>query len=113
MFPSLTIIREPELNLAKVIFILKYSVKLRRYLLGSCVGACHRMACVLYAVHSACHGMACVFMLCILHVMEWRVCCMLCILHVMEWRVCCMLCILHSIQHTQHTHRSMTCHTTA
>ena len=32
MFWSSTIIREPALNLAKVIFILKHSVKLRRYL---------------------------------------------------------------------------------
>jgi len=31
MFRSSTIIREPALNLAKVIFILKHSVKLRRY----------------------------------------------------------------------------------
>ena len=40
MFRSLTIIREPALNLAKVIFMLKHSVKLRRYLLCSCVAAC-------------------------------------------------------------------------
>jgi hypothetical protein len=31
MFRSSTIIRELALNLAKVIFMLKYSVKLRRY----------------------------------------------------------------------------------
>ena len=31
MFPSSTIMRELALNLAKVIFMLKYSVKLRLY----------------------------------------------------------------------------------
>jgi len=41
---------EPALNLAKVIFMLKHSVKLCRYLLCGCVAACH----------------------------WWRVCCMLC-----------------------------------
>ena len=42
MFRSSTIIREPALNLAKVIFMLKHSVKLRRYLLCGCVAAsCH------------------------------------------------------------------------
>ena len=35
MFRSSTIIRELALNLAKVIFMLKHSVKLRRYLCGS------------------------------------------------------------------------------
>ena len=40
MFRSSTIIRELELNLAKVIFLLKHSVKLRRYLLCGCVAAC-------------------------------------------------------------------------
>jgi uncharacterized membrane protein YjjB (DUF3815 family) len=40
MFPSSTIIRELALNLAKVIFTLKHSVKLRRYLLCGCVAAC-------------------------------------------------------------------------
>ena len=33
MFRSSSVIREPALNLAKVIFMLKHSVKLRRYLL--------------------------------------------------------------------------------
>jgi len=42
MFRSSTIIREIALNLAKVIFILEYSVKLRRYLLCCCVTACTR-----------------------------------------------------------------------
>jgi len=37
MFQSSTIIRELSLNLAKVIFMLKHSVKLRRYLLCGCV----------------------------------------------------------------------------
>jgi hypothetical protein len=41
MFRSSTIIREPALNLVNVIFMLKHSVKLRRYLLCGCVAACH------------------------------------------------------------------------
>jgi hypothetical protein len=40
MFQSSTIIRELELNLAKVIFMLKHSVKSRRYLLCGWVAAC-------------------------------------------------------------------------
>ena len=40
MFRSLTIIRELALILAKVIFMLQHSVKLRRYLLCGCVAAC-------------------------------------------------------------------------
>ena len=40
MFRSSTIIRELALNLAEVIFMLKHSVKLRRYLLCGCVAAC-------------------------------------------------------------------------
>ena len=40
MFRSSTIIRELALNLAKVIFLLKHSVKLRRYLLCGCVATC-------------------------------------------------------------------------
>jgi hypothetical protein len=47
MFRSSTIIRELALNLAKVIlvFMLKHSVKLRRYLLCGCVAAsCHTTA---------------------------------------------------------------------
>jgi tRNA U55 pseudouridine synthase TruB len=39
MFWSLTTIRELAHNLAKVIFVLKHLVKLRRYLLCSCVHA--------------------------------------------------------------------------
>ena len=46
MFRSSTIIRELALNLAKVIFMLKHSVKLRRYLLlfnfiNKMSGICH------------------------------------------------------------------------
>ena len=41
------------LNRAKVIFVLKHSVKLRRYLLCDCVAACHGMAHVFYAVQNA------------------------------------------------------------
>ena len=45
MFRSPTIVRELALNLAKVIFMLKHSVKLRRYLLCGCVAAsCHTTA---------------------------------------------------------------------
>jgi len=55
MFRPSTIIRELALNLAKVIFMLKHSVKLCRYLLCGCVAACHGMACVLYAVQNAQH----------------------------------------------------------
>ena len=40
MFRSSTIIREPALNLAKVIFMLKHSVKLSRYLICGCVAGC-------------------------------------------------------------------------
>jgi len=40
MFRSTTIIRELALNLAKIIFTLKHSVKLRLYLLCGCVAAC-------------------------------------------------------------------------
>ena len=53
MFQSSTIIRELALNLAKVIFMLKHSVKLGRYLLCGFVVACHGMACVLYAITHA------------------------------------------------------------
>jgi len=45
MFRSSIIIRELALKLAKVIFTLKHSVKLRRYVLCVCVAACHGMAC--------------------------------------------------------------------
>ena len=49
MFRSSTVIRELALNLAEVIFMLKHSMKLRRYLLCGCVAACQGMACVLRA----------------------------------------------------------------
>ena len=55
MFWSSTIIRELALNLAKVTSTLRHSVKLRHYLLCSCVAACHGMVCVLYAVQNAQH----------------------------------------------------------
>jgi hypothetical protein len=53
MSRSSTIIRELVLNLAKVIFTLKHSVKLCRYLLCGCVAACNGKACVFYAVQNA------------------------------------------------------------
>jgi len=43
------------MNLAKVIFMLKHSVKLRRYVLCGCVAVCHGMTCVFYAVQRAEH----------------------------------------------------------
>ena len=66
MFRSSTIIRELALKLAKVIFILKHSVKLRSYLRCGCVTACHGMACVsthailLAVLQFMLAGMACV-----------------------------------------------------
>ena len=54
MFRSSTIIRELAMNLAKVIFMLKHSVNLRRYLLCGCVAAFHGIARVFYA-HSTYH----------------------------------------------------------
>ena len=54
MFRSSTIVRELALNPAKIIFMSKHSVKLRRYLLYDWVAACHGIACVC-------------LMLCILH----------------------------------------------
>ena len=56
MFRSTTIIRELVLNLAKVIFMLKHSVKVRRYMLFGDVAACHRAACVLCSVQSVGSG---------------------------------------------------------
>jgi uncharacterized membrane protein len=49
----MTIIRELVLSLAKVMFILKHSVKLRRYMLFGDVAACQRAECVLCAVQNA------------------------------------------------------------
>ena len=45
MFQSTTIIRELVLKLAKVIFMLKNSVKLRRYMLFGDVAACLQTCC--------------------------------------------------------------------
>jgi hypothetical protein len=46
MFWSSTILRELVQSLDKVIFLLKHSVKLRRYILCGDVAACLGMACV-------------------------------------------------------------------
>ena len=52
MFRSSIIIRELTLNLAKVIFMLRHSVKLGRYLLCGCVAACcHTTAVLSQPVH--------------------------------------------------------------
>jgi len=45
-----------KLSLAKVILILKHSVKLRHYLLCSGVATCPSMACVLCAVLCTAHN---------------------------------------------------------
>ena len=45
MFRSTTIIREPVLNLAKVIFMLKHSVKLGRHMLFGDVAARLSVTC--------------------------------------------------------------------
>jgi hypothetical protein len=50
MFPSTTIIRELVLSLAEVRFMLKHSVKLRRYVSCGGVAACPGIACVLCAL---------------------------------------------------------------
>ena len=53
MFRSTTIIRELVLHLAKVIFMLKHSVKLRRYIYYVAMwqhGIERRVCCVLYNV---------------------------------------------------------------
>jgi len=47
------------MNLAKFIFILKYSVKLCPYMLFGDVATCHRAACLLCAVHSTQHTPLC------------------------------------------------------
>ena len=54
MFRSSIIVREFALSLAKVIFALKHSVKLRHYLLCGCVAACLGIACV---THTPFHDM--------------------------------------------------------
>ena len=53
MFQSSTILREFVQSLAKVIFLLKHSVKLCHILCGD-VAACREMACVLFVVQSEC-----------------------------------------------------------
>ena len=53
MFRSLTILRELVQSLAKVIFLLKHSVKLHRCILCGDVATCREMACVLFVVRSA------------------------------------------------------------
>jgi len=53
MFRSSTVIRELPLNLAEVIFMLKHSVKLRRYILSGCVAACNGMTSVLHTGQNA------------------------------------------------------------
>jgi len=55
MFRSMTISREFVLHLAEVIFMLKHSVKLRRYILCGNVAACHRAVCVLCVVQNTQH----------------------------------------------------------
>jgi len=55
MFRSTTIIRELEVNLAKVIFMLKHSVKLSRYMLFGDEAACHRATCVLCSLPNVQH----------------------------------------------------------
>ena len=52
MFPSSTIARELVQSLAKVIFLLRHSVKLRRCLLCGDVAACREMAYVLFVVQT-------------------------------------------------------------
>ena len=57
MFRSSTILRELVQSMAKVIFLLKYLVKLCRILFGD-VAACHGTACVLFVAQT--DGMGCV-----------------------------------------------------
>ena len=53
MFRSSTILRELLQSLAKVIFLLKHSVKLRLCILCGDVAACGEMACVLFVGQTA------------------------------------------------------------
>ena len=53
MFRSSTILRELVQSLAKIILLLKYSVKLRPCILCGEVAACREMACVLFVVQTA------------------------------------------------------------
>jgi hypothetical protein len=50
MFRSSTILRGLVQSLAKVIFLLKHSVKLCRCILCGDVAVCREMACVLFVV---------------------------------------------------------------
>ena len=52
MFRSSTILRELVQSLAKVIFLLRHSVKLRRCLLCGDVAACRQTACVPFVVQT-------------------------------------------------------------
>ena len=53
MFRFSTILRELVQGLAKVILLLKHSVKLRRCILCGDVAACREMECVLFVVQSS------------------------------------------------------------
>jgi hypothetical protein len=53
MFRFSTIFRELVQSLAKVIFLSKHLVKLRRRILCGDVAACREMACVLFVVQTA------------------------------------------------------------
>ena len=53
MFRSKTIFRELVQSLAKVILLLKQSVKLRHCILCGDVAACREMVCVLFVVQTA------------------------------------------------------------
>jgi hypothetical protein len=53
MFRSSTILRELVQSLAKVIFLLKRSVKLLRCVLCGDVAACRETACMLFVVRAA------------------------------------------------------------
>ena len=59
MFRSSTVIRELALNLAKVIFMLKHSVKLRRYLLCSCMLCRMQLSHILHSIQHTPHSMTC------------------------------------------------------
>ena len=52
MFRSSTILKDLVQSLAKVIFLLKHSVKLRRCILCGDVAACREMACVLFVAQT-------------------------------------------------------------
>ena len=103
MFRSLmTIIRELYLHLAKVIFMLKHWVKLRRYIyiyiLGD-VAACHRAACVLYAVQSETVERHVCCVLCRVRLTFRRATCVLCRVRLTFHRAACVLCAVQSETH--------------